>query len=167
VDGDLHVGHRAQVGGRPQRTADEALDLLGAAALLPARGLALDTLGRRAGQHRVLRGDPSLSRTLEPGWHTRFERRRAEDARTTELDEHRSGGHLGVVARERDGAEVVRVASGSACRHAEPLRRSGRVQTWVLRCGAASETSWPNASEASSTEASGSMVGHKWVIINR
>src|SRR3954471_3992430 len=34
VDGELHLGHHAQVGGGAQRTADEALDLLRAAALL-------------------------------------------------------------------------------------------------------------------------------------
>ena len=37
----------------------------------------------------------------------------------------------------------------------------------VTRCGAASVTARPNASEPSSTEATGSSIGHKWVSIRR
>ena len=41
------------------------------------------------------------------------------------------------------------------------------IQMWVTRCGAASTTAFPNASDPSSTEAIGSIVGHRWVSIRR
>ena len=137
VDRDLHVGHLLQVGDGAQRAADETLDLLRAARLLAFRRLAADALGRRARQHRVLGGDPSLARALEPRRDALLDRRGAQHARAAELDEHRTVRHLRVVAREQDRAEIVgvrpdaRVVTG-------PVTRSEWVnQMWVTRCGAA------------------------------
>ena len=56
----------AHVDDRAQRAADQALDLLGAARRLARRRLAVDALGRRAGQHRVLGGDPALALAAHP-----------------------------------------------------------------------------------------------------
>ena len=61
VDEDLALAERGHVDDRPQRPADQALDLLGAPRRPAVLHLAADPLGRRPGQHRVLGGDPALA----------------------------------------------------------------------------------------------------------
>ena len=139
---------------------------------LPLRGFATDALGRRTRQHRVLGGDPALARALQPRRDALLDRRGAQHARAPELDEHRTVGHLGEVAHEDDAAQVVGGAAGGTCGQSRsfrpPRRTAGRwCYRCVTRCGAASVTACPNASEPSSTEATGSSVGHKWVSISR
>src|SRR5699024_1252982 len=80
---------------RAQGAADQTGDLVGA-----APDPALDALaGRagvgRAGEHRVLRGDPAGARTLLPARHALGEGGGAQHAGAAELDQHAA---LGVVA---------------------------------------------------------------------
>ena len=59
VERDGALAEQAEVEHAAQRAADQALDLLRAAALLAARRLALAARVRRTRQHAVLGGDPA------------------------------------------------------------------------------------------------------------
>ena len=90
-----------------QAAGDEPLDLDGAPALLALGRLAVDALGRRARQHRVLGRDPALAAPAHPARHVLVDRRGAQHARLAERHEARAGGHLGEVALERHGSQRV------------------------------------------------------------
>ena len=90
VDPDRSLAESAEVVDRAQRAAEQALDLDGAPFLPPGAGLALRAHAGRGGQHAVLGGQPAAPRPREPARHAVVERRRAEDARAPEGDEHRA-----------------------------------------------------------------------------
>jgi len=117
------LAQRNEVRDRAQRATDQALDLLGAPALLPLGGLAVDALGRGAGEHRVLRGHPAATLAPQPRRHPLLDRRGAQDARPPELDEHRPGGELREVASERQRPQLVRLAPVPSDPHADSLPR--------------------------------------------
>ena len=99
VDLDRVLAKQREVDHCPQAATDEALDLLGAAGLLPSRGLTLHARTGRARQHAVLRGEPALPLALEERRHLGLDTRSAYYARVATLDKH---GALGV-AREPAG----------------------------------------------------------------
>ena len=135
VDGDLALAERDQVADRPQRPADEPLDLLGPAGLLAPGRLPCDPLGGGAGQHRVLGGDPALAGAPHP--------RRDVAPRPTRCRAPWSGPsrraptrrELGVVPDEVDRSQLVgsrpSAASGlgappvAPCSVTRPFRSSG------------------------------------------
>src|SRR3954452_104047 len=115
VDHDLTLAERTHVARGAQRPADEALYLDGSATLLSLGGFAIDALRRRAGQHRILAGDPALAGVLHPSRHVLVDRRRAQHTRLAERHEDTPGGHLRVVTLEADRAQfVVGAAVGSS-----------------------------------------------------
>ena len=101
---------------RPQAAADQALDLDGAPALLALGRLAVDALGRRTGQHRVLGRHPALARAAHPARHVLVDGGGAQHPGAAERHEARAVGHLGEVAFERDrvAARRQRVRRGGA-----------------------------------------------------
>ena len=111
VERDGALTERAQVGDRAQRAADEALDLLGAPALLAARRLARRARVGRARQHAVLGGNPALALAAQEGRHAVLDARRAQHLGVTEFNEHRAFGVLGEAAREAHVAQLIRGAS--------------------------------------------------------
>ena len=91
---------------------------------LPLRRLAVDPLGRRAREHRVLGRHPPLAAAPHPARHVVVDAGRAQHAGAPERDEARAVGHLGEVALERDRAELVGSASVGAG-HQTGRRRPG------------------------------------------
>ena len=65
--------------------------------------------GDEPGQHRVLGGDPALALALHPARHVLVDARGAQHTGPAERHEHAAGGHLGVVALERERAQLVGV----------------------------------------------------------
>ena len=99
-----------QVEHRPQRTANQALDLLRAAALLAARGFAVISGVGGAGQHAIFGGDPALTGAFFVTWHFFLNRRRAQHFGGAKLNQHRALGIGRVVAGDGDRAKGVRSA---------------------------------------------------------
>ena len=105
---------RLHVDDRPQRAADEALDLVGAAGgPAPAR-LALAAGGGGAGQHAVLGGDPALALALQERGHPLLDAHGADDLGVADLDEDRAFRVLGVAPGEGDRPELVGGAAVAA-----------------------------------------------------
>src|SRR5215467_3321671 len=109
VHPDGALAELAAIDDGPQRPADEPLDLLRS----PARPAIFSWRPRIGGarEHRVLGGDPALALAFQEGRHLVLDRRRADDVRRPELDEHRALGMQEEIARERDGAKLVGSAS--------------------------------------------------------
>ena len=104
IDGELSFAEQAQIDYRAQAAADQALDLLGAAALL-----ALGRLARAAGvggarQHAVLGGQPALALAAQEVRHTVLDAGGAQHAGVAEADQHRAFGVSGEAALDRDRA---------------------------------------------------------------
>jgi len=62
-------------------------------------------------QHAVLGGDPSLTASAQKAGHPFFDARRAQHARATEFDQHRTFGVAGEVTLEVDGTQRVGAAA--------------------------------------------------------
>ncbi len=77
---------------RPQRPADQPLDLLRAAADLARGGFALRARAGGARQHAVFGRHPPLARAAQEGRHAIFHARRAHHARAAGFDQHRPFG---------------------------------------------------------------------------
>src|SRR5690606_19848644 len=88
------LAERVEVDRRAERAADEARDLMGAAADLAAARLPVAAGVGGTGEHLVLGGDPAGSVALHPPGHTLGEARGAQHTGPPELDEHTA---LGVV----------------------------------------------------------------------
>ena len=113
----LHVDDRAEA------AADEALDLVGAAADFAALGLARGAGEGGAGEHAVLGGDPAAAGVAQPAGDALLDGGVAEDAGVAGFDEDGAFGGGDVAGGEADGAEGV----GGAVVGAEELGR--RVRT--------------------------------------
>jgi hypothetical protein len=123
VDGEGAFTERLEVDRGTQAAADQALDLLGAPALLAGRGLALHAAAGGARQHAVLGGDPALALALEEARDLLVDAHVAQHARVAELDQHRALGVLGVLAGEADGTELIGRTAARA--HGEPRFGNG------------------------------------------
>src|SRR4029079_4739601 len=94
-----------------QRPPDQPLDLVRPAAQLALDRLAVRPLGRRAREHRVLRGDPAGALAPEVGRDAVGDRRRAQDLRVAEADEARALGPFLDAELEADRADLRRAAA--------------------------------------------------------
>jgi hypothetical protein len=90
-----------------QAAADQPLDLLGAAALLAARRLAVAARVRGARQHAVFGGHPALAAAALVRRHLLLDGGGAQHARVAELDEHRALGMHGEAAGDAHGTQLV------------------------------------------------------------
>jgi hypothetical protein len=97
----LHVDYAAE------GAADEALDLVGAAADLTALALACGAGEGGAGEHAVLGGDPAAAGVAEPAGDALLDGGVAEDAGVAGLHEDGALGHGDVVGGDADLAEGV------------------------------------------------------------
>jgi hypothetical protein len=113
----LHVDDAAE------GAADEALDLVGAAADLAAFALACGTGEGCSGEHAVFGGDPATAGVAKPARDALFDGGVAEDAGVPGLHEDGAFGHRDVVGGDADGAEGV---GGSVV---------GAEELWGGRCG--------------------------------
>jgi hypothetical protein len=118
-DGALAEGLHVDDGA--ERAADEALDLVGAAADLAAFGFAGGAGEGGAGEHAVLGGDPAAAGVAEPAGDALLDGGVAEDAGVAGLDEDGTLGHGDVARGETGGAESV----GGAAVGAEDLGGRG------------------------------------------
>src|SRR5690606_923012 len=110
VDDDLALAERAEVDHRAQTAPDQALDLLGAAALLALGSLACAAGVGGARQHAVFGGDPALALAAQEAGYVFFNAGGAQHAGGAEFDQHRAFGVAGEAAGEADGAELVGLA---------------------------------------------------------
>ena len=117
---------------------------------LPSLTSRADPLGRGAGQHRVLGGDPALAAAPHPAGHVVLDRRGAQDPGPAEADQHRAGAHVGEVALEGDGPQLVGQATVDAgLRGAHGDVSSARAAPTVkVRPGSAISTALPNVASA-------------------
>src|SRR5690606_34378818 len=110
VHDDLALAERAEVDHRAQAAPDQALDLLGAAALLALGSLACAAGVGGARQHAVFGGDPALALAAQEAGYVFFNAGGAQHAGGAEFDQHRAFGVAGEAAGEADGAELVGLA---------------------------------------------------------
>ena len=94
----LHIDDAAKT------AADEALDLVGAAADLAALGLAGGAGEGGAGEHAVLGGDPAAAGVAQPGRDSLLDGGVAEDAGVAGLDEDGAFGHGDEARSDAEGA---------------------------------------------------------------
>src|SRR5450830_365622 len=130
VDIQGHIAQLGHVQRGTQRTADQALDLQGPAALLAAAGLTLVTLAGGARQHAVLGGQPTLALALEETRYAVLDTDRADHFGITKLDQYGSLGVFGVVAGDADRAKLI----GSATTwtfHREYLYEDGNLPSII------------------------------------
>src|SRR5665213_376056 len=121
VNGDLHVREKFEARDRAKRSTDQTLDLLRPSGLFAPGRFTTGALGRRAGQHRVLGGHPSLAGATQPTRDIFFDRRGAKDDGATKAHEYRSGRHRGEVALETEWPSLIGVTPVFArCRHRTP-----------------------------------------------
>jgi hypothetical protein len=107
VDHHLALAQHPHVAHRPQRPADEPLDLLGAAALASLGRFPVDPLGARPGQHRVLGGHPPGAAALHPARHVVVDGGGAQHRGLAHRDQAGAVGHDGEVALEADRPQLV------------------------------------------------------------
>jgi len=107
VEDDGALAEGLHVDDAAQGAADEALDLVGAAADLAAFTLAGGAGEGGAGQHAVLGGDPAAAGVAEPAGDTLLDGGVAEDARVAGFDKDGAFGGVDVAGSEADGAEGV------------------------------------------------------------
>ena len=98
VEGDLALPKRFEVGHGAERAPDEALDLLRAPALAPARGLAGGPRPGRARQHAVFAGHPAPPLVAQEGGHAILQACRAQHLRVAEANQ---AGALSVLVHAR------------------------------------------------------------------
>jgi hypothetical protein len=111
VDGDLLFAERFEIDDGAQGAADQALDFLGAAALLSGSGFALHAVACGARQHAVFGGDPALAAVAQPRRRLFFQARGAQHMGVAELDEAGTFGMFGEIALERDLAHLVQLSA--------------------------------------------------------
>ncbi len=145
VDEDLALPQRAHVDHRPQRAADEPLDLLGAARRLALLHLPADALGRRAGSIEYSAVTQPLPEPRIQRGHVLVDRRRAQHAGAPEAHQHRAVGHVGEVALEGDGPQLVRAARPSLLVILLRTSRGGRRAARARRGDASASARWASA----------------------
>ncbi len=119
VERDGLFAQPVEVDDGAQRPADEPLDLLRAAALAPACGLARGASVRGAREHAVLGSDPAGAGATEEARHARLDAGGAEDAGVANGDQR---GALGVTQHtglDRDWTKCVGTPTKSALAHAD------------------------------------------------
>src|SRR5436190_7664756 len=114
VDPERPLAEGLEVGHRPQRAADQPLDLDRAPTLLPARRLALRAVARRRRQQRVLRRQPTAPLAVEPARDALLHRRGAEHLRLPLRQQDRAVRLLEEVRLQIEPAQLVRTASVGA-----------------------------------------------------
>src|SRR5262249_36787302 len=119
----LHVDYGAEA------AADEALNLVGAAADLAALSLAGGAGEGGAGEHAVLGGGPAAAGGGKPGGDALLDGGVAEDACDAGLDEDGAFGHGDEAGSDADGTEGV----GGAGVGTEDLRWSGGGHLEIIR----------------------------------
>src|SRR6185503_5979977 len=134
VDRDLPLAELLEVRHRAQAAADEPLDLLRAARLLPRGRLARPARVRGARQHAVLRRHPAAALALEELRHFLLDARGAQNVRVAHLDQHRALGVARVTPVEADRAQLARGAvegsvAGSSLDHAH--LGTFRIASWI------------------------------------
>ena len=107
VQGDSALAEGLQVHCGAQRTADQALDLVGATSLAATGGFARGARARGPGQHAVLGGDPAPALVLEERRHPLVDAGRADDPGVAEAREHRALRVACEVAVEGDRPERI------------------------------------------------------------
>jgi hypothetical protein len=128
VERDRALAEEREVEHAAQRPADQALDLLRAAALLAARRFAVAAGVGGARQHAVLGGDPALAAAALVRRHLVLDRGGAQHAGVAEGDEHRALGVAGEAALDGNGAKLVGAATlGALESHGGDCRRPGRI----------------------------------------
>jgi hypothetical protein len=121
VEDDGALAERLHVDDAAEAAADEALDLMGAAADFAALALACGAGESGAREHAVLSGDPAAAGVAEPAGNTLLDGGVAEDTGVAGLHENGAFGHGDVVRSDADGAECV----GEAMVRAEKLGGGG------------------------------------------
>ena len=110
VDQDAALAQGLEVKNAAQRPADQALDLLRAAALLAASSLAVTAGVGGTRQHAVLGRDPALAAATLVRRHFFFDRRGAQHPGVAKTHQHRTLGMAGIAARYRHRAQRVGAA---------------------------------------------------------
>ena len=114
VDLDLTFAELAEVGDRPERAADQPLDLLGPPGLSTPGRLAIGAGVGGPRQHSVLGRHPALAGALEERRHALVQRGRAEHMGIAETDQAGPFRVLGEAGLEHDGTHLVGRAAGGA-----------------------------------------------------
>src|SRR5450755_3238181 len=117
VDADRALAPVREIRHRAQASADEALDLLRASALLAFRGFAAHARVGRTRQHSIFGGEPAATLALEESRHAFIDRGRAQNMCFAALDQRRAFCVPGVVARDRHRAQLVGMAAARAVGH--------------------------------------------------
>jgi len=107
IEVDGAFAQRFQVEHRAQRAANQALDFLGAAALLAPGSLAVTAGVGGAGQHAVLGRDPALAAALLVAGHLFLHGSGAQHAGIAKFDQHRALGMDGVAPGDAHRAQLV------------------------------------------------------------
>ena len=150
IDPEGVLAELAQVEDGAEGTADEALDLDGAAVEFSAGDVALFALVGAVGEEGVFGGEPAAGNALlfHPGGDFGLDGGGADDAGVSVGDEHRAGGVGGDAGFEGDGAELIgqaAVGAGSGGRHKAVNVADGRGVTIALfnEAGSAEFTDLP------------------------
>ncbi|CAM2158368.1 hypothetical protein PT2222_40276 [Paraburkholderia tropica] len=114
IEVDGACAERFEIEHRAHRAADQALDFLGAARLLAARGFAVAARVRGARQHAVFGGEPALALVAQERRHALRDARGAQHLGVAEFNEHRPFGVLREMAGDADVAKLVGGAAGGA-----------------------------------------------------
>jgi heat-inducible transcriptional repressor len=150
IEHDLAFAQLPEIGHGAQRTADQALDFLGAARLLALGRFAAAARVGGAGQHRIFGRHPAFALAAQERGHLFLDTGGAPAPGIAEADQHRAFGMLGEVGLEREarissgarpegrmGFSAFRGCSGPlGCRAASNLpgrRREGRRQCLSAR----------------------------------
>src|SRR5271170_7758552 len=124
IDRDLTLAQLRQIDDGAQRTADQALNLLGAAGDLAGGRLAPRARRGRARQHCIFRGHPAPPLPAQPRRRLVFERGGAENMRVAEAHQARPLRIASDGALDGDFAQLIGRALGRA--HGEVLSSAGR-----------------------------------------
>src|SRR5581483_3580350 len=107
VEDDGVLGEGTGVDDGAERAADEAADLVGAAADAARHGFAVAARVGGAGEHGVLGGDPAFAAALAPAGDALGDAGGAQDAGVSEGDEDGAFGVLAPAPLDGDRAELV------------------------------------------------------------
>ena len=107
IEHDLALAEQFQIGDGAERTADQPLDFLRAARLLALGGLAAAAGMRRAGEHAIFGGHPTLATPAQERRDLFLDRGGDEHLGVAETDQHRSLGMFGEARFDADRAHLI------------------------------------------------------------
>src|SRR5262249_1928952 len=153
------LSERLEVGHRSDRTADQALNLDRAAALLATRRLTVGALAGGGRQQRILRRQPPATLAVEPARHAVLDGGRAEHLRLARRVQHGAVRLLEIVGNQLEWTQLVGAATIGP--RGDPTHAAAASSAASSTCSTSSIGSWRKRAPISRNAAGSPVVRNR------